>query len=86
MKDIVNELDQIVEQNNAKVVLASHSFGCYITTSYVHFHPQKVAGIMEFGGIPIRIPRLLKLLIKTPIFGIDRYPLSKILELKDELY
>ena len=41
---------------------------------------------MEFGGIPLRIYKLLKLVLLPEVFGYDNVDLDKILQLKDIIY
>lgn len=72
-----------MESYGGKVIFAAHSFGSYITTMYTHFHPKKVIGIMEFGGLPIRMYKLLKTAIDSPIFGVGLSDLDNLLELRD---
>lgn len=65
----MKEIDDIVTSNGNRVVLVIHSFGSYIATAYIHYHPTKVVGIIEFGGIPATGYTTIKLLGERYIFG-----------------
>lgn len=47
----------------------SHSFGSFIATAYIHKYPEKIAGIIEFGCVPIHVHTSLKAFGKEYIFG-----------------
>lgn len=53
MTTVIREIDEIVQKHGNKVVFVSHSFGSYLVTAYIHKFPEKVVGIVEFGGVPI---------------------------------
>jgi pimeloyl-ACP methyl ester carboxylesterase len=73
-------MDEIVQQNGDQVVFASHSYGSYMVTAYAKKFPQKIKGIIEFGGVPVTAYIALKQFGKDYIFGngnLDRAHLIK---------
>lgn len=46
MKDTLAEIDEIVERYGGKVVFAAHSFGCFMSSMYIHHYPHKVVGLI----------------------------------------
>jgi predicted alpha/beta hydrolase family esterase len=71
VKDTLAEIDEIVERYGGKVLFATHSFGCFMSSMYIHHYPHKVVGLIEIGGLPLRAYGLMKLVLKTEAFGND---------------
>lgn len=69
METVIKEIDAIVVANGNKVVFVSHSNGCFFTTAYIHRHPTKVIGIIEFGCIPISFYMSVKIFGEHFIFN-----------------
>lgn len=51
-----------------KIVLLFHSFGGYITTTYIHkYGIAKISGYIDIGGIPITFYQILRNLVKKSL-------------------
>ncbi len=72
--------------NGSRVVLVTHSFGSYIATAYVHYHPTKVAGIVEFGCIPVTFYTVIKVFGGRYMLGSGDHSLGTLIKNKDSIY
>ena len=72
-------MDEIVERYGGKVLLCAHSFGCFMATMYAHHYPQKVVGLIEFGGLTLSFYGLLKMGVVHGTYGKDEVDLPAII-------
>ena len=64
-------------------MVAYHSFGTYIVTTYLHLFPSKrIIGMIDLGGLPLRFTKEIQGLTAS----IDPFSLEQIEEMKNEIY